>query len=319
MSDLKIDAKNNSNGFESLDDCSIYQINKEESIIQSLDFFTPIVDDPYIFGKIAATNALSDIYAMGGKPSFALNIVAFPSNKLDLSILSEILKGGNDVCKTINIPILGGHSIKDDVPKYGMCVTGIIKNKQILKNNSAKENDDLIITKPIGTGIITTALKKEIIVDKDMNEAVNVMTTLNNNLNTSIIESNDIHACTDITGFGLLGHLNEMCESSNLTAKININNIPLIHGTLELAKKGIYPGGTKKNLRFIQKKVSFNSKVDECYKYIAADAQTSGGLLISCNPKDTENVIKELNENSIYESKIIGKFILKDNYNIICH
>ena len=171
---------NKSIGFETFDDCSIYPINDKQSIIQSVDFFTPIVDDPYLFGQIAATNALSDIYAMGGKPLFALNIVAFPTEKLNLNILSDILNGGIDKCKEVNIPILGGHSIKDDVPKYGLAVTGIIDNNQIIKNNTAKYNDDIILTKPIGTGIITTAIKKNICGKTLENKVIEVMNTLNN-------------------------------------------------------------------------------------------------------------------------------------------
>ena len=317
LSKLNPITDHNSKGFESLDDCCIYKINDKQSIIQTVDFFTPIVDDPFTFGQIAAANSLSDIYAMGGKPLFALNVVAFPTQKLNLSILTDILNGGLDICKSINIPILGGHSIKDDVPKYGMCVTGIIDNHKILKNNTAKALDDIILTKPIGSGIITTALKKSIISSKQSKQTIEIMKTLNNTVQ-EIISDFKINACTDITGYGLLGHINEMAQSSKLTAEIHFDNIPIIDGVIELAKKDIIPGGSKKNFEFLKDKINFSSSLQLYEKFILADAQTSGGLLLSCSKDISDTIINKINNQSKFEAKIIGEFKPSVDVNIIC-
>ena len=318
LSKLKI-FKNHSgsSGYDSFDDCSIYQINENQSIIQSVDFFTPIVDDPYTFGQIAAANSLSDIYAMGGMPLFALNIVAFPSDKINLDVLSSILQGGIDKCNEAKINILGGHSIKDDVPKYGLAVTAIIDNNKIIKNNTARVNDKIILTKPIGTGIITTAIKKKLANKSTEALAVDVMNTLNEHASQIMIR-HSISSCTDVTGFGLLGHLNEMCKGSSISAKIYFDKIPKIDGTIELAKKDIVPGGTKSNLDYLQNNIDFNLSLELYEKYILADAQTSGGLLIACEGKYTKNLIADLNSTGKFSSQIIGEFIDKKSKNIYC-
>ena len=308
------DSKNNS-GFEQFDDCAIYEIDNNQSIIQTVDFFTPIVDDPYLFGKIAANNSLSDIYAMGGTPLFALNIVAFPTEELPLEILSDILRGGEDVCSEANINILGGHSIKDNTPKYGMAVTGIINNDKIIKNSTAKNNDVLILTKPLGSGIITTAIKKEVATREIKNNAIELMLTTNKYASKAMQKSK-INACTDITGYGLLGHLNEMCVSSNLSAKINFDFINFIDGVEDLAQNGIIPGGTKNNFNFNKKDIKFDKNIKEYQKFMLADAQTAGGLLISTPNERSSQLLKELNKNSKYDSKIIGSFIAKSDKNI---
>ncbi|MBI45624.1 MAG: selenide, water dikinase SelD [Candidatus Marinimicrobia bacterium] len=304
-------------GFATFDDCGIHQINDTQSIIQTLDFFTPIVDDPYLFGQIAATNALSDIYAMGGTPIFALNIAAFPSNKLSLNILSEILQGGIDKCNEANISILGGHTIKDDIPKYGLAVTGLINNNDIIKNNTAKENDDIILTKPIGSGIISTAIKKGLVKKEIEKQATSIMNTLNNKA-AKIMLKHNANACTDVTGFGLLGHLNEICKGSNLSAIINYKNIPLISDVEKFAKNKIVPGGTKNNFLFLKDDLYFSESIQEYKKLILADAQTSGGLIIACNKSNTKNILLELNQKSSFKSKLIGEFKSKQEYNIYC-
>ena len=217
LSKLKINTFKDTKGYENFDDCGIYKLNNKQSIIQTVDFFTPIVDDPYFFGQIAAANSLSDIYAMGGKPLFALNIAAFPTEKLDLEVLSTILEGGADKCNEANIPILGGHTIKDDIPKYGLAVTGIIDNNKIILNSTAKANDDIILTKPIGSGIISTAIKKGLASTKTIKSTIDIMNTLND-YSANKMNKYTVNACTDITGYGLLGHLNEMCRGSKLTA-----------------------------------------------------------------------------------------------------
>jgi len=307
--------KENESGFENFDDCAIFKLNEKQSIIQTVDFFTPIVDDPYTFGQIAASNSLSDIYAMGGTPLFALNIVAFPTDNLPLDVLSLILKGGKDKCLEANVNILGGHSIKDDIPKYGLAVTGIIENKKILRNNTAKIGDDLILTKPIGTGIISTAIKKEATSNKIAKEAIDVMLSLNNK-SSETIQHYKINACTDITGFGLLGHLNEMCSSSKVSAEINFNNINFISGVKDLALKGIIPGGSKNNLKYYRDNMQFNKNIKEHEQLMLADAQTSGGLLISVSKTISNTILDKLNKNKEYTSTIIGKITKKKDKNI---
>ena len=318
MSNLKNISSNSSiGGFKSFDDCGIYKINEKTSIIQTVDFFTPIVDDPYLFGQIAAANSLSDIYAMGGIPLFALNITAFPSEKIPLNILSEILQGGVDKCNEANISILGGHTIKDDTPKYGLAVTGLIDNNNIIRNNAAKENDDIILTKPIGSGIISTAIKKELAEESIIKESTDVMNTLNSKT-SEIMKRYNTNACTDVTGFGLLGHLNEMCNGSNLSAELTYGNVPLISGTEKFANNNIIPGGSKKNLEFLDKNLWFADSIQEFEKLILADAQTSGGLLISCNKSESQELLYELNKKGEFDSKIIGEFKKRTEYNIYC-
>ena len=317
LSKLKQNNLNESKGFENFDDCAIFKINEKQSIIQTVDFFTPIVDDPYLFGQIAAANSLSDIYAMGGQPLFALNITAFPSDKLDLNILSNILLGGQDKCLEANIPILGGHSIKDDIPKYGLAVSGIIENKKIITNSNAKINDDIILTKPIGSGIISTAIKKNLANNTTIDEIVNVMKTLNDTASNHLYKFK-VNACTDVTGYGLLGHLNEMCKASKISAKINFSDIPLIDGVINFAKQNIIPGGSKNNLKFYQKNIFFDSEISNFKKLILAAAQTSGGLLISCPKSKSKKLINSLNKISKYKSIIIGEFIEKSKVNIFC-
>ena len=312
LSKLNFTSSKSESSHENFDDCGVYSINQKESIIQSVDFFTPIIDDPYMFGQIAATNALSDIYAMGGKPLFALNIVAFPTDKISHEVLTEILQGGQDKCSQAKINILGGHSIKDDIPKYGLAVTGIVKTKNILRNNTPKENDSVILTKPLGTGIITTAIKKDLCDDTTQNNAINLMTTLN--IDISYI-SNKINACTDVTGYGLLGHLNEMCNN-DLSARINYHSIPFIKNTKTFAQNDIIPGGSKNNLNYYESLIEFNPSIKKYQKFMLADAQTSGGLLLSVSDKYIKEVMEFLNNQNKYETAVIGKFISNQNKNI---
>ena len=300
----------NIGGYQTSDDCSIYPINDEQLLIQSVDFFTPIVDNPYDFGRIAAANALSDIYAMGGKPIFALNITCFPTDDLPMGVLHEILKGGNNIAKKAGIPILGGHSIKDKEPKYGLVVTGIVNKKQLLKNSSAKINDVLILTKPIGTGIISTAIKKGLAIKKDITNITNSMISLNENA-ANAMKKIKINACTDITGYGLLGHAIEMCKSSNVKAILNFENIPFIENTYNFAQKNIIPGGTKKNLSCFESDIKFSNYIDDTQKLMLADAQTSGGLLISVPYKNSQKLIKELEKEKCLTNQIIGTIVEK--------
>ena len=302
-------------GFEEFDDCAIYQLNENQSIIQTVDFFTPIVDDPYTFGQIAGANALSDIYAMGGVPLFALNIVSFPTDKLDLEILGLILKGGEDKCSEVNVNILGGHSIKDNTPKYGLAVTGLIDNNKIIKNNGAKIGDDLILTKPLGTGIITTAIKKDLVEETTIELAIQTMVELNNKA-ASKMNQTLVNACTDVTGYGLLGHLKEICSSSNLSAEIYFKKIPFIEQTKSLAMNGVIPGGSKNNLKYFSKNTFFSDDLKEYQKLMVADAQTSGGLLISIPKEFSKDLLKNLNNDSDFKSTIIGQITPKKEKSI---
>ena len=303
---LKNSETDSISGFENYDDCSIFPLDENNLLIQSVDFFTPIVDDPYDFGRIAAANSLSDIYAMGGEPSFALNITCFPTDSLPLDILQDILRGGNDIAQKANISILGGHSIKDNEPKYGLVVTGIVQKKNLLKNNNLQIGDNLILTKPIGTGIISTSIKRGSCSKKEITHVTDLMTHLNKG---AALAMNKIgaNACTDITGYGLIGHLKEMCQASKKRAIINHSNVPYIDGAMELARDGVIPGGSKKNHEFFKSFVNFSEDISIEDQYILSDAQTSGGLLISVSNEKTESLIKELNEQNCISTNIIGK------------
>tara|TARA_Y100001970_G_scaffold177422_1_gene216180 strand:+ start:83 stop:1024 length:942 start_codon:yes stop_codon:yes gene_type:complete len=302
-------------GFDTSEDCSVFPINDNEYLIQSVDFFTPIVDDPYLFGKIAAANSLSDIYAMGGKPLYALNIAEFPSNSLPWDILLKILQGGLDTLNELNIPILGGHTIKDSIPKYGMVVTGIVNKKHLTLNSTACEGDSLLLTKPLGTGIISTAMKQDKASSHVIKLAITNMTMLNKTA-ANTMNKIGVSACTDITGYGLLGHLLEMCQSSNISAQINYNKIPFIEGVYELAKNGFIPGGTKNNLEFVLPNVHFEKNITLEKKYLLADAQTSGGLLISVDNKKAVLLKETLDKTNMLSTSIIGTVIPKKENSI---
>ena len=306
MRELKtISNKNALVDYSSSDDAAVYNLNGH-TVLQTVDFFTPIVDDAYDFGRISAANSLSDIYAMGGTPLFALNIVAFPSDNLPISVLSDILRGGADVSKEAGIPILGGHSIRDDEPKFGMVVTGIVKESYI-SNAGAMDEDILILTKPLGTGIISTAIKKGKADQSIIEHAIQNMSTLNKNASKAMMDIG-INACTDVTGYGLLGHLLEMCKASGKSAVIESNAVKYIDGTKELGKQGFIPGGTKKNLDYIKKSIRFDSNITRIEQYMLSDAQTSGGLLISVPPQKADLLNDKLLEVGC-NSQIIGKII----------
>ena len=305
LGNLKVDLPKNTIGFESSEDCAVSPLDEDHFLIQSVDFFTPIVDDPYTFGQIAAANSLSDIYAMGGMPLHALNIAEFPSDDLPLEILTEIMQGGLEITKQAQIPILGGHTIKDPVPKYGLVVTGRVEKENLTLNSTAKAGDVLILTKPLGSGIIATAIKKDKAPKSIMEEAVNVMTKLNHGAAIAM-NAVGVNACTDITGYGLLGHLLEMCKGSNVSVTLEFNEIPLIQGVYELAQKGFIPGGTKHNLDYVSSQVNFSKNISQEQQYILADAQTSGGLLISVAKEKAEDLQKTLTENNTLSSAIVG-------------
>jgi selenide,water dikinase len=293
-------------GFDSSDDAAIYTLDDGRTIIQSVDFFTPIVDDPFTFGQIAAANSLSDIYAMGGTPLFALNVAAFNSDELPLSVLTDILNGGVDIAKEAGIPILGGHTIKDKEPKYGMVVTGEVHPDKLTRNDTAQVGDLLVLTKPLGTGIISTAIKRGIADENIMTTAIDTMRTLNKSAAEAMAEVG-VNACTDITGYGLLGHLLEMCKGSNVSATIEFDSMPFIKGVFELAQEGVIPGGTKLNLEFVQDDINSAEHLAEFQLHMLADAQTSGGLLISVSTNKAEALVNALKSNGTLASHIIGE------------
>ena len=277
------------------------RINNRKLLVQTVDFFTPVVDSPYDFGQIAAANSLSDIYAMGAEPLFALNIAGFPIKDLPKSMFTEILQGGADKANEAGIPIVGGHSVDDKEPKYGLVVTGEVQESEMWKNSGARPGDSLVLTKPLGTGIIATAIKKGLISDDIIKIAVRNMSMLNKNAADGL-KGLDIHAVTDVTGFGLLGHLAEVCKSSNVSAEIYFSELDFLPSVRNLAESGIIPGGTKRNFEYLKKDIEFDSKLNFTQKYLTCDAQTSGGLLIALGYHDAKTFVE-----SIYPgAKIIG-------------
>jgi len=291
-------------GFGTADDAGVYALRDDLALVQTVDFFTPIVDDPYDFGRIAATNAISDVYAMGGTPISALNIVAFPES-LDLSILSRILEGGADVARTAGVAILGGHTIKDDEPKYGMAVCGTIDPRRIVTNANAQPGDALVLTKPIGTGILTTAAKRDAITCADLQPAIDWMTTLNAGAAAAMLDA-QAHAATDITGFGLLGHGGELARASGVRLIIEARAVPIMDGVLDLIQADVVPSGTRNNVRTHATFTTFADSVDEATRVALSDAQTSGGLLISVAPDRLEALRRALRAANVLDA-VIGE------------
>lgn len=298
--------KNSQTGYESFDDAALYPLPGGDVLVQSVDFFTPIVDDPFIFGQIAAVNALSDIYAMGADPLFALNIAGFPKDELPLSVLTEILNGGSSITEKIGIPILGGHTIKDKELKYGLVVSGIGKKESLVRNNTARPGDLLVLTKPLGTGIITTAIKRDLADNHLIDSVTELMIGLNKSAAEAMTEVG-VNACTDVTGFGLLGHLLEMCAGSDVSAVIDFDKCPFLEGVFELAQKGVVPGGTKSNLTHVIPSANFSDKILPFQQLMLSDAQTSGGLLLSVPAARAELLVTRLREKQTLAAAVIGQ------------
>lgn len=305
----KIEDKDLLVGLDTSDDAAVYRINEDLALIQTLDFFTPVVDDPYTFGQIAAANSLSDIYAMGGEPRLAMNIVCFP-NCLEPAVLSEILRGGYDKVAEAGALLVGGHSVSDDEPKYGLSVTGFVQPDRVFTNQGAKPGDILILTKPLGLGIINTAIKGEIIDDYSYKEAVKVMTTLNKYAKEAMDKVKSINSVTDVTGFGLLGHALEMAEASQVSLIIDSSAIPVLPNAPKYASMGLVPAGAYSNRSYIGDKVAFKDGVSEVMKDILYDPQTSGGLLIAVDRDYQDDLLKAL-EDSSTDYAIIGEVIEK--------
>jgi selenium donor protein len=288
------------------DDAAVYRLDPGQAVVQTLDFSTPIVDDPFDFGAIAAANALSDIYAMGGKPLFALNIVAFPMQRLPLETLELILKGASEMASKAGISVIGGHSIDDPEPKFGMCITGIIHPEKVWRNTGAKPGDLLLLTKPLGTGIISTALKTGLASETQALEAIRSMKQLNA-LATEILSRYPVNACTDITGFGLAGHLNEITRGSRVNAEIRFQSLPFMQHVKDFALAGAVPGGTFNNLEFYGKWIQWPANLSETEKLMVCDAQTSGGLLVSIPETMAKAACQELQLAGISTASLIGQ------------
>ena len=286
-------------GFDHADDAGVYQIAPDQALVQTVDFFTPIVDDPYTFGQIAATNALSDVYAMGGKPLTSLALVCFPE-KADLEILERILAGGLSKMIEAGCTVIGGHSIRDEETKFGYAVTGLIDPKKILANAGAKPGDALIFTKALGTGVISTAIKKGKAEPAWIDAAVQSMTTLNQRA-AEVIQQGQfrIHSMTDVTGFGLIGHAREMALASDVSLELYASRVPLLDGALECVRAGYVPGGLKNNRDFAECLVVYNDGVPEDLRTILFDPQTAGGLLISIASNDAARLVSRLNSSEV--------------------
>jgi len=292
-------------GTETSDDAGVFRLRPDLAIVNTVDFFTPIVDDPYVFGQIAATNSLSDVYAMGGEPKTAMNIVCFPKGKMEMEVLGEILKGGADKVKESGAVIIGGHSIIDEEIKYGMAITGVIHPDKIFRNVGVQEGDALILTKPLGTGIITTALKKGKASKESIDEAVAFMTTLNAAA-SAVMCKYPVHACSDVTGFGILGHALGIASGSGVTLVIESQKLPIMHRAPRLAEKGYITGGCKRNRDYLKDKITVEKSLPEGIVEVAFDPQTSGGLLIAVAKRLAAKLIEDLQAAGVTAATQVG-------------
>jgi selenide,water dikinase len=298
-------------GTETADDAGVYKISEEMALVQTVDFITPIVDDPFLFGQIAAANSLSDVYAMGGKPLTAMNLVGFPRQSLDISILTEILRGGLEKIHEAGAVLMGGHTVEDPELKYGLSVTGTVHPKKIRTNRGAQMGDVLVLTKPLGTGIISTAHKAEMAEPGILQGAIDRMVQLNDKAAEAMSECL-VHACTDITGFGLMGHASGMARGSGLSMRFIYSSITILEGAREYAAQGLVPGGAYCNQRFLEQETYISGRVPEPEKIILFDPQTSGGLLIALPESEGEDLLKKLQERGIKEASLIGRVVPRE-------
>jgi selenide,water dikinase len=290
------------------DDAGVYKVSDELALIQTVDFFTPIVDDPYWFGQIAAANALSDVYAMGGTPKTAMNLVAFPVKQMDLSILRRIIQGGLDKLAEAGVVLIGGHSIEDKELKYGLSVTGFIHPARVLTKKNLRPGNRLVLTKPIGTGIVNTAIKAGMAPAELTERVTRLMATLNREA-AAIMARFDVGACTDVTGFGLLGHLAEMVSGSGAGVRVFADRVPVIAEALEFAAMGLIPAGAYKNREFRESMITFAESVDRSRQDVLFDPQTSGGLLICVSAGDAPGIVAALKDGGIIEAAVIGEVL----------
>jgi len=300
-------------GMETADDAGVYRISKETALVQTVDFITPIVDNPYGFGQIAAANAISDIYAMGGKPLTAMNIIGFPRLSLDLAVLTEILQGGLEKIHEAGAVLIGGHTVDDEELKYGLAVTGTVHPQKIITNQGAQIGDRLVLTKRLGTGIVATAHKAEMAEAGILQTAMDSMTRLNGPAAEAMIAC-EAHACTDITGFGLLGHASEMSRGSALTFRFFYSHIPMLPGAREYAAQGLVPGGAYCNQSYYEPHVSLAATIPETERILLYDPQTSGGLLIAVPNRQAETLLSLLQQKGISEAAIVGEVVPRQEH-----
>jgi selenide, water dikinase len=294
-------------GMETGDDAAVYRLRPDLALVVTTDFFTPVVDDAYTFGAIAAANALSDIYAMGARPLMAVNLVAFPIKELPASLLADILRGGLEKVREAGIDILGGHSIDDHEPKYGLAVTGTVHPDRVVRNRGGRPGDRLVLTKPLGTGVIATAIKHQVAPEASAAAAIDGMLRLNRDAADSMATV-DVHAATDITGFGLLGHLHYLARASGVAARVVAAAVPLIEGAERLADAGEVPGGTRSNERFLASRVRWPAALPAARQTLLCDAQTSGGLLIATSSKDTDRLLEALSSRGV-PGFVVGELV----------
>jgi selenide,water dikinase len=295
-------------GLERADDAGVYRLSDDLALIQTVDFFTPIVDDPYWFGQIAAANALSDVYAMGGTPKTAMNLVAFPAKTMDLSILRQIIQGGVDKLKEAEVVLIGGHSIEDKEIKYGLSVTGVVHPERVLAKKNLRPGSRLVLTKPLGTGIVNTAIKADMVSEHLLEKVTRLMAALNRDA-ARIMTVFDISACTDVTGFGLLGHLAEMVNGSGCSARIVSGQVPVIPEAEDFATMGLIPAGAYTNREFREQMITFAGKVPRTLQDLLFDPQTSGGLLMSVSEVQCMNLVSALKDEGIADAAAIGEIV----------
>ena len=293
-------------GFDTSEDASVYQINESQAIVQTLDFITPVVDDPYIYGQIAAANALSDVFAMGADVKTAMNIVGFDKKNISKEALGLILKGGNEKIKECGGVLLGGHTIESPEMYYGLSVTGMIHPDKIIRNNTPQIGHVLVLTKPLGMGILSTAIKRDLLPLDSIKDCAKIM------------RKYDVSSCTDVTGFGLMGHALE-CINELVSFSISCNNVPMVYEAIDLANDDVIPGGTKRNMKYVEDKITYMNNLSIHCKALLCDAQTSGGLLIAMKEEDAKEYIKEIEELSFGYASIIGQVIPRGITPIIIH
>ena len=294
-------------GIGTADDAAVYRLNDDVALVQTVDFFPPIVDDPYVFGEVAAANALSDVYAMGGAPLLALNIVGFPA-ALPKDILARILQGGAAKTREAGVLIVGGHTADDAEPKYGLAVTGIVRPGAQVTNAGARPGDALVLTKPIGSGVVTTAGKQQAVDAPLLDQAVAMMSTLNDAASQAMVRVG-VNACVDVTGFGLVGHLREMAEGSGVGARVSVGRIPVLDGVRDLLDRGVAPGGTRRNLESTLGAVAWRPSLTEEERLLMCDAQTSGGLLISVPEERTDELLRQLKAGGVETRAVVGSVV----------
>ncbi len=297
------------NGFEHGEDAAVYRLTNELALVQSVDYITPVVDDPYTFGAIAAANALSDLYAMGARPVLALNLIGYPVKSLPLSTLEKILQGGVDKVVEAGASLIGGHSIDDHEPKYGLAVTGLIHPDRVVRNAGARPGDRLVLTKPLGLGIITTGLDRGLVDETTIEQAVTVMTTLNAGAAEAMLAVG-VHAATDVTGFGLLGHLHEMLAASRVGAQIELSAVPALDKAWYLAAANCIPDGSHNNFRYLESFVTWDEVIERPARMVLCDAQTSGGLLLAVSPERTDDLLAALKGRETPAAAVIGEIVV---------